>query len=61
VDVLRGLVEYVSPALDEAGDLIAVRELLAALLARGTGAQRQRDVLRQTGNLAAVVRDATRA
>jgi carboxylate-amine ligase len=51
----------VSPALDEAGDLIAVRELLAALLARGTGAQRQRDVLRQTGNLAAVVRDATRA
>jgi glutamate---cysteine ligase / carboxylate-amine ligase len=61
MDVLRGLVEYVSPALDEAGDLVAVRELLAALLARGTGAQRQRDVLRQTGNLAAVVRDATRA
>jgi carboxylate-amine ligase len=57
-EVLDALVEHVSPALEEAGDLITVRTLLKAVLARGTGAQRQRAVLERTGDLGAVVRDA---
>ena len=60
-DVLDGFVEHVAPALDEAGDLLAVRELLPAVLARGTGARRQREVMRRTGDLAEVVRDASKA
>jgi carboxylate-amine ligase len=57
--VLDALVEHVAPALEEAGDLLTVRGLLKAVLERGTGAQRQREVLNRTGDLAAVVRDAT--
>jgi carboxylate-amine ligase len=56
--VLDALVEHVSPALEEAGDLLTVRTLLKAVLERGTGAQRQRQVLERTGDLGAVVRDA---
>jgi glutamate---cysteine ligase / carboxylate-amine ligase len=56
-DVLNALVEHVTPALEEAGDLLTVRTLLAAVLDRGTGAQRQRTVLERTGDLSAVVRD----
>jgi glutamate---cysteine ligase / carboxylate-amine ligase len=48
----------VTPALEECGDLHLVRELLDALLRRGTGARRQRAVLTRTGDLAEVVRDA---
>jgi carboxylate-amine ligase len=58
-DVLGRLVEHVRPALEEAGDLRTVRELLAAVLARGTGARRQREVHERTGSLTAVVNDAT--
>jgi carboxylate-amine ligase len=58
-EVLDALVEHVAPALEEAGDLLTVRGLLKAVLERGTGAQRQREVLNRTGDLAAVVRDAT--
>jgi carboxylate-amine ligase len=57
-DVLDALVEHVAPALEEAGDLLTVRTLLDAVLKRGTGAERQRQVLERTGDLAAVVRDA---
>lgn len=58
VEVLDALVAHVTPALEEAGDLRPVRELLDAVLRRGTGAQRQREVLTRTGDLADVVRDA---
>jgi glutamate---cysteine ligase / carboxylate-amine ligase len=57
-DVLATLVEHVAPALEEAGDLTSVRELLAGVLGRGTGSSRQRAVFERTGDLAAVVRDA---
>jgi carboxylate-amine ligase len=57
-EVLDALVEHASPALEEAGDLTAVRELLTAVLGRGTGAARQRSVFERTGDLAAVTRDA---
>jgi carboxylate-amine ligase len=57
-EVLDALVAHVTPALEEAGDLHLVRELLAAALQRGTGARRQREVLARTGELAEVVRDA---
>lgn len=57
-DVLDRLVRHVAPALEEAGDLTTVQELVAALLGRGTGAARQRAAFRRTGDLAAVVRSA---
>ncbi len=41
-DVLGRLVAHVTPALEEAGDLAPVRELLADVLGRGTGARAQR-------------------
>lgn len=58
-EVLAALVDHVAPALEEAGDLAAVRNLLTAALSRGTGAERQRAVLASTGgDLAAVAKDA---
>lgn len=57
-DVLHGLVDHVTPALADAGDLDIVRDLLAGVLRRGTGAARQRAVLRRSGELRAVVVDA---
>jgi carboxylate-amine ligase len=57
-DVLGALLEHVRPALAQAGDLDRVTEGVAALLERGTGADLQRRVLRQTGDLGAVVRAA---
>ena len=59
VEVLERLVGHVTPALEETGELTAVRELLAAVLARGTGARRQRAAWERTGDLASVVRAAT--
>jgi carboxylate-amine ligase len=56
--VLDALVTHVTPALEEASDLHLVRELLDAVLRRGTGARRQREVLGRTGDLAAVILDA---
>jgi glutamate---cysteine ligase / carboxylate-amine ligase len=56
--VLDALVAHVAPALEQAGDLRLVRELLDAVLHRGTGARHQRQVLGRTRDLAAVVRDA---
>jgi glutamate---cysteine ligase / carboxylate-amine ligase len=59
-DILRSLIGHVEPTLEEAGELEVVRELLAAVLRRNTGAARQREVLGRTGDLAAVVVDAVR-
>jgi glutamate---cysteine ligase / carboxylate-amine ligase len=59
--VLDTLVAHVAPALEEAGDLATVRTLLDGVQRRGTGARRQRETLSRTGDLAAVVRDATHA
>ncbi len=58
-EVLSALVDHVRPALEETGDLATVRQLLDAVLARGTGATRQRAVLARTGDLGEVIRDAT--
>jgi carboxylate-amine ligase len=58
-EVVARLVEHVRPALEVAGDVHTVRDLLAAVEARGTGTRRQRKVYAKTGTLAAVVRDAT--
>ncbi|MGE3288879.1 MAG: glutamate--cysteine ligase [Pseudonocardia sp.] len=54
--VLEALVAHVRPALQDADDLDTVRELLAAVLARGTGAARQRAEYERSGDLASVVR-----
>jgi YbdK family carboxylate-amine ligase len=53
--VAADLVEHVRPALVAAGDLGLAEDLLAALLARGSGAEVQRQIHRQTGDLTAVV------
>jgi carboxylate-amine ligase len=58
-EVLDRLVRHVAPVLEESGELPAVRGLLAAVLARGNGARRQRAAWERTGDLAAVVRAAT--
>ncbi|WP_206340245.1 carboxylate-amine ligase [Blastococcus litoris] len=57
-DVVGDLLEHVRPALADAGDEQLVADGLAALLRRGTGADFQRRVHEQTGDLAAVVRAA---
>ncbi|MFD1506021.1 YbdK family carboxylate-amine ligase [Georgenia yuyongxinii] len=59
-DVVAALLEHVGPALRASGDEALATERLAAVLARGTGARRQRAILRRTGSLAAVVADAAR-
>jgi hypothetical protein len=51
----------VSDALAEAGDTATVRELLAALLARGNGAAFQRNAFRQSQDLPQVVQSAIAA
>jgi carboxylate-amine ligase len=56
--VIGALITHTAPALEEAGDLHLVRDLLDAVLRRGTGAQRQREILARTGDLSEVVRDA---
>lgn len=59
-DVVAELLEHVGPALRAAGDEALTGDRMATVLARGTGARRQRAVLRRTGSLAAVVADAVR-
>ncbi|WP_018637816.1 carboxylate-amine ligase [Parafrankia elaeagni] len=49
------LVERISPALAAAGDLAAVGGMVDTLFARGTGADRQRAMLRRRGRIADVV------
>lgn len=50
------LVDHVRPALEQYGDLDTVTDLLTALRARGTGAERQRETYRRAGRLQEVVR-----
>jgi carboxylate-amine ligase len=57
-DVLGALLDHVRPALADIGDEERVTEGLSALLRRGTGADLQRRVHEETGDLAAVVRAA---
>jgi glutamate---cysteine ligase / carboxylate-amine ligase len=59
VDVLNALVKHVTPALEDTGDLGVVSELVTALVGRGNGAARQREVFRRNdGDVRAVVADA---
>ena len=55
------LLGHVSGALAETGDTATVRELLAAVLARGNGAAFQRNVYRQSQHLPQVIKSATAA
>ncbi|WP_448639489.1 carboxylate-amine ligase [Geodermatophilus sp. URMC 63] len=57
-DVVAALLEHVTPALEDTGDHARVSEGVAEILSRGTGAELQRRVHRDTGELAAVVRAA---
>ena len=58
--MLTALADHVRPAAADAGDDRRIDEGLATLLRRGTGADLQRRVHRETGDLAAVVRAAVR-
>ncbi|MCA0145552.1 glutamate--cysteine ligase [Blastococcus sp. LR1] len=57
-DVLADLVDSVRPALADAGDEQTVADGVQNLLRRGTGADLQRRVHQETGDLTAVVRAA---
>ena len=57
-DVVGDLLEHVRPALAEAGDEQRVADGVATMLDRGTGADLQRRVHADTGDLTAVVRAA---
>jgi carboxylate-amine ligase len=59
-DVIGDLLEYVRPALVETGDEHLVEAGIAAVLARGNGAVRQRAVFARTGSLPDVVADLAR-
>ena len=54
---VAGLLRELGPDLDSRGELAEVTGLAEQLLARGTSAVRQRDVLARTGDPGAVVRD----
>jgi carboxylate-amine ligase len=60
-DVVEALLAHVRPALDEAGDRQRVEDGVATVLRRGTGADLQRRVHVETGDLAAVVHAAVQA
>ncbi|WP_245907417.1 carboxylate-amine ligase [Leucobacter massiliensis] len=55
---LDALLQRTAPVLRDSGELDRVAEIVAGIVARGTGAERQRRVLREQGDLGAVVRDA---
>jgi carboxylate-amine ligase len=55
--VFEATVEHVGPALEEAGDLVLVRDSFDRLVARGNGATRQRRTFEASGSLRAVVED----
>jgi YbdK family carboxylate-amine ligase len=57
-EVLTALLEHVRPALAAAGDERRVADGVTAVLQRGTGADLQRRVFEETGDLTAVVRAA---
>ena len=55
--VAKSLLEYVRPVLEEQGEATLVESLLRQVLARGTGARRQRGVLARSNSMAGVVAD----
>jgi carboxylate-amine ligase len=59
--VIGALLEYVTPALADTGDLDAATDMLGRLLSRGNGAALQRRVHAETGDLAEVTRTAVAA
>jgi carboxylate-amine ligase len=59
-EALRVLLDTTADALDDAGDRIGVAELVAQVLARGTGAAAQRQAFHRRSSLADVVRAAVR-
>lgn len=59
-DVVSALLRHVSDALADSGDLDMVEEALRSLSERGTGAQRQHELLRRTGSLRATVAECAR-
>lgn len=59
-DVVGDLLEHVRPGLARTGDEELVEQRIAAVLARGNGAVRQRAVFARTGQLADVVADLAR-
>jgi carboxylate-amine ligase len=56
--VVNTLLNHIRPALEDSGDLDRVEALIDDLLAAGTGAVRQLEVLHRTGELQDVVADA---
>ena len=56
--VVGALLDHVTPVLSDLGDHDVATELTGRLLSRGNGADRQRRVYKETGDLASVVRDA---
>lgn len=60
-DVVTALLDHVRPALAAAGDERRVADGVATILQRGTGADLQRRILAETGDLTAVVRAAVAA
>ncbi|PNI10484.1 carboxylate--amine ligase [Arthrobacter sp. AFG7.2] len=59
-EVVMALLEHIQPVLGEQGELSAVEFLLFQLLARGTGADRQRTAFANTGSLCGVIADAVK-
>ncbi|GAA2392586.1 glutamate--cysteine ligase [Streptomyces glaucosporus] len=58
--VVRALLDHAGPALSDAGDLDLVKEGVEELFRRGNGADVQRAVHEETGDLSAVVAEAVR-
>lgn len=54
-EVVDGLLAFLRPDLDDAGEWDEVSALTAQALARGTGARRQREVFGRTGSLVELV------
>jgi carboxylate-amine ligase len=59
-DVVLALLDHLSPVLQEQGELGTVEFLLFQVVARGSGAVRQRSIQKQTGSLREVIADAVR-
>ncbi|MCX5384422.1 glutamate--cysteine ligase [Streptomyces sp. NBC_00083] len=59
-EVVAALLDHVRDALSESGDLERVRDTLGRLTTRGTGAERQRELLRRHHDLGSVVRECAR-
>jgi carboxylate-amine ligase len=58
--VIAELLNHVTPVLEEWNELDATRERLEAVMERGTGARVQRDTMKETNDLTAVMREAVR-